>query len=52
MTLDELTSMMAGGAELESLAHELEKSMGPDSEIAQTLKAETVETGRDQGETQ
>lgn len=42
MTLEELTSMMAGGAELESLAHELEKSMGPDSEIAQTLKAETA----------
>ena len=42
MTLEELTSMMAGGAELESLAHELEKTMGPDSEIAQTLKADVT----------
>ena len=50
MTLDELTSMMAGGAELESLAHELEKSMGPDSAIAQTLKAET--TAETKAETQ
>jgi simple sugar transport system ATP-binding protein len=40
MTLEELTSMMAGGAELESLAHELEKVMGPDSEVAQTMKAD------------
>ena len=42
MTLEELTSMMAGGAELESLAHELEKTMGADSEIAQTLKADVT----------
>ncbi|KQX72700.1 sugar ABC transporter ATP-binding protein [Aeromicrobium sp. Root472D3] len=42
MTLEELTSMMAGGAELESLAHELEKTMGPDSEVAQTLKADVT----------
>jgi simple sugar transport system ATP-binding protein len=40
MTLEDLTSMMAGGAELESLAHELEKAMGADSEVAQTMKAE------------
>ena len=40
MTLEELTSMMAGGAELESLAHELEETMGADSEVAQTMKAE------------
>jgi simple sugar transport system ATP-binding protein len=40
MTLDELTSMMAGGAELESLAHELERSMGADSPVAQELKSE------------
>ena len=39
MTLEDLTSMMAGGAELESLAHELEKTMGPDSEVAQTMNA-------------
>jgi simple sugar transport system ATP-binding protein len=42
MTLEELTSMMAGGAELESLAHELEKTMGADSEIAQTMKADVT----------
>ncbi len=42
MTLEELTSMMAGGAELESLAHELEKTMGADSEVAQTMKAEVL----------
>jgi simple sugar transport system ATP-binding protein len=40
MTLEELTSMMAGGAELESLAHELAKTMGPESEIAQEMKAD------------
>jgi len=40
MTLEELTSMMAGGAELESLAHELEKTMGADSSVAQEMKAE------------
>ncbi|WP_367649208.1 ATP-binding cassette domain-containing protein [Aeromicrobium stalagmiti] len=42
MTLEELTSMMAGGAELESLAHELEKTMGADSAIAQEMKAEAT----------
>lgn len=40
MTLEELTSMMAGGAELESLAHELASTMGEDSQIAQEMKAE------------
>lgn len=40
MTLDELTSMMAGGTELESIAHELERSMGADSQVAQEMKAE------------
>jgi len=40
ITLDELTSMMAGGAELESLAHELASTMGEDSEIAQEMAAE------------
>ena len=46
MTLDELTSMMAGGAELESLAHELERAMGPGSDVAAELKAD-VETNVD-----
>lgn len=40
ITLDELTSMMAGGAELESLAHELARTMGEDSSIAQEMAAE------------
>jgi len=40
ITLGELTSLMAGGAELDSLAHELERSMGPDSAIVQELEKE------------
>jgi simple sugar transport system ATP-binding protein len=40
LSLDDLTSMMAGGEELESLAHELEETMGADSAIAQDLKAD------------
>lgn len=41
ITLDELTSMMAGGAELESLAHELARTMGEDSQLAQEMAAES-----------
>jgi simple sugar transport system ATP-binding protein len=41
-TLDELVSMMAGGAELEALSHELSRSM-PGSEVAETLRAEVGE---------
>lgn len=40
ITLDELTSLMAGGAELDSLAHELQRTMGPRSPIAQQVEAE------------
>ena len=43
MTLDELVQMMAGGAELEALSHELAREM-PDSEVAKTLGAEVAET--------
>jgi simple sugar transport system ATP-binding protein len=43
MTLDELVRMMAGGAELEALSHELAQEM-PDSEVAKTLKAEVAGT--------
>jgi len=43
ITLGELTSLMAGGAELDSLAHELERSMGPDSAIVQELEKEAEE---------
>ena len=39
MQLDELTGMMAGGAELADLAHELERTMG-DSPVVEQLKAE------------
>ncbi|RLV49536.1 sugar ABC transporter ATP-binding protein [Nocardioides mangrovicus] len=37
LTLDELTAMMAGGAELEALSHELTAELGQDSEVAQTM---------------
>lgn len=40
LSLEDLTSMMAGGEELESLAHEIEQTMGADSSLAQDLKAE------------
>jgi len=39
ITLEELTSMMAGGAELESLAHELAAEMGDASPLVADLKA-------------
>ncbi|MBA2739023.1 MAG: ATP-binding cassette domain-containing protein [Actinomycetota bacterium] len=40
MTLDELVAMMAGGAELEALSHELARSMGEDSDVAKQMAAE------------
>ena len=40
LTLEDLTAKMAGGAELESLAHELQRIMGSDSEVAQELAAD------------
>ena len=43
MTLDELVQMMAGGAELEALSHELARQM-PDSEVVQELESEVAET--------
>jgi simple sugar transport system ATP-binding protein len=43
MTLDELVQMMAGGAELEQLSHELAREL-PDSELARTLESEVAET--------
>ncbi|HSS67664.1 MAG TPA: ATP-binding cassette domain-containing protein [Nocardioidaceae bacterium] len=42
MTLDELVRMMAGGAELDALSHELARSM-PDSEVAKEFEAEASE---------
>ncbi|MEJ7707943.1 MAG: ATP-binding cassette domain-containing protein [Nocardioidaceae bacterium] len=38
LTLDELVQMMAGGAELDALAHELERSM-PDSQVTRQMQA-------------
>jgi len=43
MPLDDLVQMMAGGAELEALSHELAREM-PDSEVAKTLRTEVAET--------
>ena len=39
MPLDELVRMMAGGAELDALSHELERSM-PDSDVTKEMRAE------------
>ena len=50
MTLEELVQMMAGGAELEALSHELARQM-PDSEVSKTMEsevAETLHTGSDE----
>jgi simple sugar transport system ATP-binding protein len=43
MTLEELVQMMAGGAELEALSHELARQM-PDSEVSRTMESEVAET--------
>ncbi|MBD8585636.1 sugar ABC transporter ATP-binding protein [Frigoribacterium sp. CFBP 8766] len=43
ITLPELTALMAGGAELDSLAHELEREM-PGSPVARELAADASET--------
>jgi simple sugar transport system ATP-binding protein len=43
LSLDDLVQMMAGGAELEALSHELSREL-PDSELARTLEAEVEET--------
>ena len=43
MALDELTAMMAGGAELEALSHELSRELGADSAVAQSLEDEVKE---------
>lgn len=43
LSLDELTSMMAGGAELEALSHELSRELGKDSEIAKQMDEEVRE---------
>jgi len=43
MPLEELVQMMAGGAELEALSHELAREM-PDSDVAKSLESEVAET--------
>jgi len=43
LTIDELTAMMAGGAELEALSHELTRELGADSEVAKSLDEEVKE---------
>jgi simple sugar transport system ATP-binding protein len=40
-TLEQLTTMMAGGAELEELSHELQRASDPElKEVAKELAAE------------
>src|SRR5690348_10953950 len=50
MTLDELVRMMAGGAELEALSHELAREL-PESEVARAMEEEiaTLDTGHPTG---
>ena len=43
LALDELVQMMAGGAELEALSHELAREM-PDSQVAKNLESEVAQT--------
>src|SRR5207302_446635 len=45
ITRDELTGLMAGGAELEELSHELEAGGGAGAEAAHVLEAEVHELG-------
>jgi len=40
VSMDDLTSMMAGGTELEALSEELQKTLGEDSEVARDFRAE------------
>jgi simple sugar transport system ATP-binding protein len=43
MSLDDLVRMMAGGAELEALSHELSREL-PDSEVARAMESEIADT--------
>jgi simple sugar transport system ATP-binding protein len=45
VTRDDLTAMMAGGAELEELSHELERGGGAAAEAAHVLEEEVKELG-------
>ena len=45
ITRDELTGLMAGGAELEQLSHELESEGGAAAEIGRSMEADVEELG-------
>ena len=45
VTRDELTGLMAGGAELEQLSHELESAGGAAAEIGRSLEEDVTELG-------
>ncbi len=45
ITRDELTALMAGGAELEELSHELERGGGAAAEAAHVMEEEVAELG-------
>jgi simple sugar transport system ATP-binding protein len=45
VTRDELTGLMAGGAELEQLSHELESAGGAAAEIGRSLEEDVEELG-------
>jgi simple sugar transport system ATP-binding protein len=45
VTRDELTGLMAGGAELEQLSHELEDAGGAAAEIGRELESDATELG-------
>jgi simple sugar transport system ATP-binding protein len=49
LTLDELVGMMAGGAELEALSHELARQL-PDSDAAEELRADAALTAEREGD--
>jgi simple sugar transport system ATP-binding protein len=40
VSMDDLTSMMAGGTELEALSEELQKTLGADSEVVRDFQSE------------
>ncbi|MFK4851786.1 ATP-binding cassette domain-containing protein [Microbacterium sp. ZW T6_19] len=49
ISLSQLTSMMAGGAELDSLAHELQREIGEDSPVVQEVVREAEQSRRTEG---
>ena len=45
VTRDELTGLMAGGAELEQLSHELESEGGAVADLGRSMEADVEELG-------